>query len=152
MKELCSYIKKEGNLMWLIRIFFFFVVLGADLLVFVDPDMNAPIRILISAMFTYSACLLKYDSITQVNDWGKKQVIAEGLLCLPISRKMLLKMHYQELLKTVVGDFVLWCVMHFIFVREMEWIELIWLLLIVGIPGLVLVMKEGFILFHIEKN
>lgn len=152
MKELCRYIKKDGNFNWLFQLFFAFVMLAADLLVFVDPDLNTPIRIFVPAMLSYAACVLKFDSITQVNDWGEKQVVNEGLLLFPISRKMLLKTHYLEMLKTEVGYFILWCVMHLCFIKKIELIEFLWLILLFAIPGMVLLLKEGFLIFHRAKN
>lgn len=142
MKELCNYMKKEGNFMWLLRALFSFVMFGAILLVFVDPDLNTPIRILIPAMLSYAACILKYDSVTQVNDWNEKQVVNEGLLFLPVSKGMLCKMHYVEMLKTELCYFGLWCVMHFLTIREIEAMEFLWLILLFAIPGLVLIEKD----------
>lgn len=107
---------------------------------------------LVTVLMQFAVCQIKYISIARVNtSHASPQYLADGLLLLPVSRMDIIGWHFMEVVKT---QFVFEGLLGIIFLlvqKPPAWTDLIWIILIVGIPLAVVMIRDRKLFLPDEK-
>ncbi len=107
---------------------------------------------LVTALMQFVACQIKYTSIVKVNTLhASPQYLAEGLLLLPVSRLDIIGWHFTEVAKTQLVFSVLLGIIFLLVQKPPAWSDLIWIILLAGIPLAVVMIRDRKLFLPDEK-